>query len=323
MIELRPGPRHRFYDAVARWVEWPGDHRIVIDAAVQALVDDLDTPSLRTLAGLTPDLPRAEIADVVTDTLAELGLPQPGSEGAPPRDYSSETFGRLPTDTIRFAITPNSSEWSHDYELQVFINEVEMTSKGAGMGMSPFDVILPNRLHAEPTARQVPIARCECGEYGCGSTDVLIRREGEVVHWDWLIEKPASGGATFDAEQYETEVDRLVNDRTWERPQDTAARAVIEGVDHDRLAESNLRFLWAARTSKSPDVFRACLKADDDFYAYVGFPFAGRTPESVAEDLLQALGTAPETWTATYVSSRLDVRGRPSMAGPGWRRGRP
>lgn len=323
VIELGPGARHRFYDAAARWDEWPGDHRIVIDAAVQALVDDLDTPSLRTLAGLTPDLSRGEIADVVAATLDELGLPQPGLDDSPPRDHSSETYDRLPTDTIRFAITSNNSEWSYDYELRVFINEVEMTSKGAGMGMSPFDVIVPSRLHAEPTAKQVPIARCECGEYGCGSTDALIRREGDVVHWDWLIEKPASSGATFKADQYDAEVERVVNDRSWERPEDTAARLIILGIDRDRLAESNLRFSWAARASNNRDAFQICLKADGDFYAFVRFPFTGRTPGSVAADVLQTLGTSPQTWTAMYMSSRLDARGRPSMAGPGWRRRQP
>lgn len=56
-----PSPRSRFYDAAARWGEGEG-HEVIIDAATQALVDDLDSPALRTLAGLTADLRRDEIA---------------------------------------------------------------------------------------------------------------------------------------------------------------------------------------------------------------------------------------------------------------------
>ncbi|MEQ7127647.1 hypothetical protein ABN034_24430 [Actinopolymorpha sp. B11F2] len=90
---------------------------------------------------------------------------------------------------------------------------MEMTSKGAGMGMGPFDVLIPhNRLVATPDPRRLPIARCECGEYGCASTDVDIVREGEVVHWDWLIDVPMRHGVTSKAPQYDAEVARIGSD---------------------------------------------------------------------------------------------------------------
>ena len=66
----------------------------------------------------------------------------------------------------------------------VFVDAVEMTSEGAGMRMGAFDVLIPeNRLIAIEKAHRVPISRCECGVYGCGSTDVSIVRDGDVVHW--------------------------------------------------------------------------------------------------------------------------------------------
>ena len=47
------------------------------------------------------------------------------------------------------------------------------------MGMDPYDVFVPdNRLVATTESRRVPIARCTCGEYGCGATDVSIVRDG-------------------------------------------------------------------------------------------------------------------------------------------------
>lgn len=320
VIELGPGPRHRFYDAVLRWHEGPGEHRVVIDAATQALVDDLDSPALRVLAGLTPDLPHAEIETVLLEALDELGIPHPNDAQAAQRDHSSETYNRLPTDTIRFAIVPTGNDSLGGFELQVFVNEDEMTSQGAGMGMEPFDVLLPvNRLQAEETPRQVPIARCECGTYGCGSTDVLIRREGDVVHWDWLIEKPATSGATFVAEQYDAEVERLVADHSWERPEDTTTRLVVPHIDHDWLAAHNLRFSWAARDFHNRHLFQVSFMADDGaFQVFVRFPFAEVAPDLVSANVLRTLATPPRTWQATYMRTQRELDGIPSMAGGAW-----
>jgi hypothetical protein len=49
----------------------------------------------------------------------------------------------------------------------MFVNGVEMTAAGAGLGMDPYDLLVPdNRLIATYEPRVVPIARCECGVYG-------------------------------------------------------------------------------------------------------------------------------------------------------------
>ncbi|MER6974770.1 hypothetical protein ABT304_27180 [Nocardioides sp. NPDC000445] len=312
------------YDAAARWGEGQ-EHQVIIDAATQALVDDLDSPALRTLAGLTADLRRDEIESVLADALDELGLPVPGQPGSPTRDRSSEVYDRLPTDVIRFAVSPASRDLTDGFELQVFVNEVEMTSRGAGMGMDPFDVIVPvNKLHAETTPRQVPIARCECGTYGCGSTDVLIRRDGDVVHWDWLLETPASSGASFVAEQYDAEVERLVADRSWERPADTATRLILQQVDHARLAEHRLQFSWAARHFREPDQFLVSLMADNTaFQVFLTFPFINRSPEEVAAAVVETLSSPPTKWRASYKPTMREHQERPSMSSRRWRVGGP
>lgn len=54
-----------------------------------------------------------------------------------------------------------------EFALEVYVNDVEMTEAGAGLGMDPHDLLLPtNQLIAVPEPRTVPIARCECGTYG-------------------------------------------------------------------------------------------------------------------------------------------------------------
>lgn len=67
----------------------------------------------------------------------------------------------------------------------------ELTSRGAGLGMDPHEVLVPiNRVIPWEQATQSPVARCSCGVDGCGSTDVVIALDGDVVHWDWKIEVP-------------------------------------------------------------------------------------------------------------------------------------
>ncbi|MBB5789536.1 hypothetical protein [Jiangella mangrovi] len=51
----RRDPRDEVVDAVVLWrLDPAGEAKAVIDAAVQALLDGLDTPALRELAGASP-----------------------------------------------------------------------------------------------------------------------------------------------------------------------------------------------------------------------------------------------------------------------------
>jgi hypothetical protein len=96
------------------------------------------------------------------------------------------------TGTIRFAVGPVAREIGDEFEVQVFVDDVEMTSRGAGLGMSPFSLLVPeNRLVATTEPRVVPIARCTCGVYGCGVSDVRIQRDEPLlaipdgIGWAW------------------------------------------------------------------------------------------------------------------------------------------
>ncbi len=226
--------------------------------------------------------------------------------------------------TIRFAVARVSNELGEDLEVQVFVDDVEMTSRGAGLGMSPFGLLFPeNRLVATTEPRIVPIARCTCGTYGCGVTDVRIRRQGDVVHWDWLHETPADHGATFDAAAYDAEAARIGADHTWERAEDTAERLILTGVDHAWLDAEGLRLQFARPVFDDPSTYRIVLRTTDRGYqVFLRFPLRGRTPVDVVDEALATLRTPPASWPATFSPTSRTVTGPPGIAGRRWRQER-
>jgi hypothetical protein len=124
----------RLYDAAARWSDAPGnDAKDLIDGAVQALVDGLDSPSFRELAGASPSDRGDEIQPLLDAALDELNIPPAGRH---------------------------------------------RSVQGRWNGHGP---VRPHR---------VPIARCECGEYGCGSTDVTIVGRGDLTD-DRVLQRAA------------------------------------------------------------------------------------------------------------------------------------
>lgn len=220
---IESSAERRLYDALERWDANP--RYDVIRIACNALVDGLDSPSLRDLAGASVHDSVPEIRELVTKSLEELGIPYPGP--LPPGFVmTARGIERRPEiDILRLAVTPETAPGGEGFQVEVYVNEIEMTSAGAGLGMDPFDLLIPvNRLAGEGT---IPIARCDCGVYGCGVTDVTITREGEWVHWDWLVETPMDRGVSFAAAQYDAEVARMAADHTWETPERTAARRRI------------------------------------------------------------------------------------------------
>ena len=171
----RASSEQRLHDAAA---EWDQDRRYgssgLIDAACQALIEGLDSPTLRELADASPRDSSWEIRELVGTTLDELGIPQPGSI---PAGHVVAAGGglarRTAVDVLRLAVLPAATGAGGGFEVRVHVNDAEMTSAGAGLGMDPYDLLIPtNRLLAMPQPHTVPIARCECGVYGCGSTDV-------------------------------------------------------------------------------------------------------------------------------------------------------
>ena len=99
------------------------------------------------------------------------------------------------------------------FELLVYVNDVEMTRIGAGIGMDPRDLFIPeNQLVAIAKPHTIPIARCDCGHHGCAGTDVTIIRRGDVVVWDWLGVTPIDRSVVFNGVEYDRETARIAGE---------------------------------------------------------------------------------------------------------------
>lgn len=228
----------------------------------------------RRLAGASPSDRSDEIQPLLDATLEEFDIPSPGGVDPWQRVMSdARIFSRLAKEEIWFEVAAVGDDVG-GHGLLVFVDGVEMTSKGAGMGMDPFDVLIPeNRLIATAEPHRVPIARCECGTYGCSSTDVTIIRDGDVVHWDWLIDVPMRHGVTFNAEQYDAEVARVGADHGWERPADTTARLNLQAADRAALAGRGLRISWASSDYRDASRFvGSFMTTDNNFQVFLRVP---------------------------------------------------
>jgi hypothetical protein len=227
---------------------------------------------------------------------------------------------RAGIDSLRLAVVPVPDDSGGGFQVEVYVNGTEMTSAGAGLGMDPYDLIVPtNRLLATPRPRTVPIARCSCGVYGCGSTDVVIHGDGDLVHWDWLIEVPMARRVSFSADRYSAEVERVVGDHSWETAERTAGRFVLTHLDREALLVHGLVVSWVANDHRDPGLFRVALRLDDDYQIFVDIPWRDRGPEELAEEVGEILGRGPGKWRASWHAIKPSLPGPPAIARRSWR----
>lgn len=222
-------------------------------------------------------------------------------------------------DTLRLAVTPTTAE-PEGFQVEVWVNDIEMTQAGAGLGMDPYDVLVPtNRFLPAEHPKSIPVARCGCGVYGCGVTDVRITKTAEGIEWNWEVEKPMNRSVYFNEAEYLAELERISGDHSWETPVRTAGRLVLSSVRDEELP-ADLRFDWVANNWRRPDAFQVCLRHQDRHQIFIDFDWDGRSPEQLASAVRHELTTtAPDTWDAEWSAiQRSDVP--PPMAGAGWRR---
>jgi hypothetical protein len=312
----------RLYDAAAGWTDNPRfGPAVLIGAACRALVDGLDSPALRELAGASVHHSSHDLRELLTATLDELHIPYPGTVPPGHAVGPGGLVRRPATEVLRLAVTPAPAEAGGGFEVQVYVDGVEMTSAGAGLGMDPYDLLVPaNHLIADAQPRTVAIARCPCGEYGCGSTAVTIVRDGDRVHWDWSIEVPMHRGVSFAADSYDAEVARVGADHSWETPDRTAGRLVLTGVDREQLLTYGLRPHWVANHHRDPDLFRVALNLGNTYQVFIDIAWRGRSPQELANEVCHALARPPRTWHASWHASTPTTTAPPTIAGPFWRR---
>jgi hypothetical protein len=270
----------RLYDAATSWAENP-HHRLgeLITAAVYALVNGLDSPALRELAGASATDSSYDIWPLLTATLDEVHTPHPGTL-PPGRTVGVSGLPRRPAaDELALAVSPATLEAGGRFQVQVYVNGAEITSAGAGQRMDPYDLLVPtNRLTATTEPHTVGIARCTCGAHGCGSTAVTIVRDDDRVHWEWSIEKPMPRGVTFPTHAYDAEVARVAADHSWETPDRTAGGLILTGLDREHLLSYGLRPSWVANHHANPDTFVVCLQIADDYQIFLHTPVARPQP---------------------------------------------
>ena len=223
-------------------------------------------------------------------------------------------------DDLRFQVQAGEGD---DFEVLVFVNGVEMTSKGAGMGMDPYDIFVPeNRLRPADDEFEVPIARCNCGVYGCGSTDVRIAIEDQFVRWDWLIEKPGLESSRFNREAYERALATLESDRSWETPVRTAGRLVLGALDRAHLSRFDLRPSFVCNDWRTPTLFQIVLNHRDTHQIFVRFDWNDDSPELLASRVVAAINGDPQSWKATWHQCDQGKPTRPYFATWRWKRER-
>ena len=220
-------------------------------------------------------------------------------------------------DTLRLEIVPAGDDAGGGFALEVWVDDVEMTGSAAGLGMDPYDLLVPtNRLVPERVPRTVPLARCGCGVYGCAETDVEITRTPSSVRWRWLKQKPGRDLSEFDRTQYVEEVMRVAADHSWETRERTAGRLVLVGLHRTPLGHE-LQPDWVG-SWRDDELLRVCLRHLDRHQVFVDFAWDGRSPEELATAVLDELTTkSPSAWSASWHPIRQG-EAPPSMAAPAW-----
>lgn len=185
---------------------------------------DFDAPFLGVVRAFKFDLDGRQVGDTLPLVVLEL---QSERLHLKLKHSESDQFGPFAVDVLRVQVRVDTSQEYGRREVLIFVNEVEMTSQGAGMGMSPRVLLVPtNQLRVEDSPKTVAVGCCTCGVEGCGSTDVRIEGDGSFVYWDWQKNLPAGRRMVFDRAAYDAALDAIDADRSWVEASRNVARWV-------------------------------------------------------------------------------------------------
>jgi len=220
-----------------------------------------------------------------------------------------------------FGTSVKPSPETNDHEVRLLGDGEDLIARfWEGMiGLDPDQLLLqPCALIPSTAGHKATIARCDCGEVGCGNVQVFVRSEDERVAW-------VDGDRTlrFSSSQYLSEIARAQSDTGWETPDRTAGRLVRQRVDRAVLARAGMTFDWASgRISKGQLTISLRLEPGP-YQVLVSIPWKEELPPEIADVAVAALRRDPRTWEAVGYFPQGGDLGDPPLSGPGWKlRGR-
>jgi hypothetical protein len=224
----------------------------------------------------------------------------------------------MANDLTAFRITVRPSPETNDHEVWLFadgMNLVELFAPDL-MGLDPDDLLVePCVLRAETSPHPAVIGRCRCGIIGCGSAAVNIHAEGNRVIW---AADDSAKRIQFDATQYALEIERALQDLSWEPPDRTAARLIARAVDRTSLARRGFEFSWASGRCPKGMMTPSLLLTPGPYQILVRLPWDGEDVDEIVRQFETVLSRAPEEWPSVECNPQAQDLGPPPIAGPGW-----
>jgi hypothetical protein len=221
----------------------------------------------------------------------------------------------------QLSISVVASATTRDFEVQLQSQCGDLIARfGDGMmGLDPGDILVhPCPLLPGNGPQTVCIGRCDCGIVECGSVEITISKEGQWVRW---TNATRVNGVRFDAAQYDSEVQRALQDLSWESPERTLARLIAQQVDRARLGEFGLRFDWVGSREEKSRIAIALEHREGPSQVIVCVPWNGKATQEVAEQICGVLRLEPRKWADVVWYPPSKSSASLQISGPGWRCG--
>ncbi|WP_344618357.1 hypothetical protein [Dactylosporangium salmoneum] len=185
-------------------------------------------------------------------------------------------------------------------------------------GPDPWHVLVPvNRFAATGEFTTATIACCpSCGP-DCFAVEARIRREGDVVRWEWGRRGARWEGerrtTLFDAGAYDAEVARVGAEHGWETPERRAGRLILTGLALPPRIEG------VKVHADGADELVVWLEEPDEYQIFVSVPWDRERPDESAAEARALLAGPAARWPAQWHSIKALREDPPAYAGPSWR----
>jgi len=226
---------------------------------------------------------------------------------------------KFPITELRIVVRPSAETNDHEVCLLGDGEDLIRRFESGFIGLDPDDILVrASPLLATPEPHVATIARCDCGVVGCGSVEVTISRDAEVVTWR---STHSSVVVQFQADSYDREVARAVSDSSWETPDRTTARLISASVDRQALAERGLSFDWASGRLRQGAISVSLKYEPGPYQLIVHATEDNAPPAELAERCVAVLSQASSSWRDVVWYPQQQGLGAPAIAGPGWKKG--